>query len=157
MKVQELLIEETLTELTRKSYMGMGFQPDEKFLSGAVGKWLDAGGVTREHIKTAMAQVRSDHELMGKLKDAGLKHLPTAGNDANGTFNFEPSWDKEAAYKVYANGQIRREGNKSGHYMRTMTRMTSLKPRMVSGDPVASLVKTYKAALNKLASKKLNK
>jgi len=51
-----------------------------------------------------------------------------------------------AYYIVYPNGQIRTSSDGSKAY----ARLKSLKPRMVPGDPVKSLVKTYLAGINRM-------
>lgn len=154
MKVYELLTE----RLQSGAYRAPGYDADDKVIVGSVKDWLDRGGVEPEHVKKAMAEIRKS-ELWKELQDAGLKHDPSQRKEANGTFNFRITRSypdgktAKGTYQVYANGQIRSTGFSQPWRDGAQTKLVSPKPRMVAGDPVASLVKTYTAALKELLAK----
>jgi len=155
MKVSELLLERQSGAYYNPAYK-------DKNLLGSVKDWLDAGGVKPEHIKQAMDHVRGG-DAFAKAKEAGLIYSPNSKAEKNGTFYFKVArkgYDNQPGrlgreqntYIVHANGQIRSSSdNNWGGEART--RLASPKPRMVSGDPVKSLVKTYDSAISELTRK----
>jgi len=140
MKVTELLLE--------KSPLAHSPSYDFKTKSilGAAEDWFKALGVTPADIKEALLQIRKTEEYK-KIADR-CKPLMSAQSDKFGTLVFTLEGQELAL--ISAMGQIRYQANRSGF---NRGRQSSLKPRVVVGNPVAGLVKTYKAALVELAKK----
>ena len=163
MKVSELLESRTLLELKSGAWHKPGYNKESKTLMGSVKDWLDTVGVTKQELEKAMAQVRGLPLFRNDLPAAGLKYAPSPGKEGRGTFNFEvtrrftPSNGKAYSYKggfqVHANGQIRGSGAAQFGGGENIHKLVSPKPRMIPGDNVRSLVKTYTAALEELLSK----
>ena len=166
MKVNELF-EATLKggAVNKPSY-----RDDIGQVRGSVINWMDAMGVTKEHIAKALQQLKGTPLFRNDLPAAGLVYKPTPGKESRGTLLFTiptPKWTitngrvfgastvndlhrmRNHQYNVYANGQIRWEDE----FQNNRSPLKSPKPKMKAGDPVGSLVMIYTAALKELLSK----
>ena len=114
-------------------------------LHGRVKDWHTLMGVKAEDIPPAVSKIHDSKEYK-KLLSLGFKEKTSATQKKNGTFDFiHPK--EVGGYQVYANGQLRRFDANMKHQL-----IPSLKPIIVPDDPVQTLVKTYKAAMEKLHS-----
>jgi hypothetical protein len=139
-----------------------GYRDDIKQLRGSVLDWMDAMGVSKEHIAKAIAQVKGSPLFRNDFPAAGLDFDPSEGKIKNGTLTWMVSRKSPingrsytTRYNIYANGQIRWEGANSPYSAGdpSTSPLRSPKPRMKAGDPVGSLVMIYKASMEELLSK----
>lgn len=161
MKVSELF-EAPLDKLSSGAYRAPGYDANRKNLVGSVKDWLKLGDITDEDVKKAMTRVKGTPLFRNDLSKAGLIYTPSEGMEKRGTLNFKVNYPTAIAtdervkktffkntYQVHANGQIR----STNEFDTAQTKLVSPKPRMIPGDKVGSLVKTYTAALEELLSK----
>jgi hypothetical protein len=162
MKLSELF-EAPLDKLSSGAYRAPGYDANRKSLVGSVKDWLKLGDITDEDVKKAMTRVKGTPLFRNDLSKAGLIYTPSEGMEKRGTLNFKVNYPTALifkdgrvkktffnnTYQVHANGQIR----SSSEFDTYHTKLVSPKPRMIPGDKVGSLVKTYTAALEELLSK----
>lgn len=141
------------------AYYRPHYDQDAKHLRGSVKDWLDGMNISKEDVAKALAQVKASPLFRNDFPAAGLMYAPTAGKEKNGTLSFKvvrklPNGKTyQTGYDIHANGLIRWTGERgwgSGNYT---TPLKSPKPRLKAGDPVGSLVMTYKASLEELLNK----
>jgi len=152
MKISELF------EANQFGHQGGAYYPP-KFsdgqMRGSVKDWLDAMGVEPEHVEQALVKIKASKLFKVDMPAAGLMYTPKVTGEKNGTLTFKvkrtypkTGWtDKQSAYNVYANGQIRAISH-SG-----MTPLKTPKPHLKAGDPVGSLVMIYTNAMNEVINK----
>jgi hypothetical protein len=130
-------------------------------LRGSVLDWMDAMGVTKEHIAKAIAQVKGTPLFRNDLPAAGLEFTPSEGKMKKGTLTWTVKRKSPyghtyvTRYNIYANGQIRWEAGNSPYSdgKASTSPLRSPKPRMKAGDPVGSLVMIYKASMQEMLDK----
>lgn len=151
MKVQDLF--EAKRVETDTGHYTPGYDPEAKIIIGSVKDWLARMNATKADVADAVKQAK-ELPSYAAILELGAKVKGNAQQVANGTFVFSKPHAKEypAQYIVYANGQIRSASrNRWGNVV--PTRLKTPKPRLVAGDPVASLVKIYDGAFKELVNK----
>lgn len=145
MKVSELFEDKALS-----------YDADRKIVMGDVKEWLKGFDATPEDVAKAIRQFKGTPLVRNEMPKAGLSLFDNEAREKNGTITFYaifPEGGKFGEYKIYANGQLRKQIAKSWLNADAHTRLVSPKPRMVPGNPVASLVRTYTSAAEELLSK----
>jgi hypothetical protein len=140
MKVTDLLLEGS----------DLSFDGDLKRVMGDTRAWLEKAGIGPHDVRAAMLKIKELPEFEHIAEK--VKYISTAKQESNGSLVFSA---EDWIAHVSAMGQIR-FASPSGwrrNAMNTFTRLASPKPGLVHGNPVASLVKTMKAALISLAKK----
>lgn len=134
----------------------ISYDPDRKIVMGDVKAWLKEFGATSEDVEKAIRQFKGTPLVRNEMPKAGLNFFDSESREKNGTLTFYaifPEGGKFGEYKIYANGQLRKQIAKSWIGADAHTRLVSPKPRIVPGNPVASLVRTYTSAAEELLSK----
>jgi hypothetical protein len=164
MKVSELF------EASKLGYKGKGtiqnwggrkFYDKPSYQQGPVKDWMKAGGVSKEDIAKAVEEIQRTPEFRAVIA-SGLafdRSHPAQLKKGTLTFTglkFSKNDITTSHYSIYSNGLIRLDVYGD---MKAYTKLKSPKPRMTQGDPVRSLLSTYKASLIELADKwkKINK
>jgi hypothetical protein len=161
MKVGELLLESKLSYKPKSVRKEWGIDR-ASYQTGKVKDWMKAGNVGPEDIKKAVDLIQKTPEFNAITK-RGFIFDSSPTQLKNGTLSFTAAlWNakmgsfSEKHYLVYPNGLIRGDYYDSRYYNSkntSNTRLKSPKPRMTVGDPVRSLLATYKVALEELFRK----
>ena len=165
MKVNELFettLEEAYTPPVRNKKLGFS-NKGEKVPTGKQGiptggtkEWLKSFGATSTDVDQALRTVRQSAAYRA-VKAAGMVDESTDRHNTLGSMTFVGYIEcihngrlvkKRMKVTVQANGKI--DETSIDDYHRAP--MTSLKPRIVPGDAVQSIVKTMSASLEKVAS-----
>jgi hypothetical protein len=128
----------------------LAYDSDLKRVMGDTKEWLEKAGIGPNDMKEAMKEIK---HLPQFLDIAGsVKYISTPKQEGNGSLVF--TTDDWVAH-ISAMGQIRFATPSTWRHYTTssFSRLASPKPGLVHGNPVASLVKTMKAALIELAKK----
>lgn len=147
MKINEILTEAKI-----------GFDPERKHIEGPVKEWLKAIGADADDVREAFYKAKALTSYKDVVNNLSFELIGGPNAVRNGTFTFKNN-DKAAnaeQYLVYANGQIRYHSGSSwmAHdKSRNFGKLKSVKPALVAGDPVASLVKMYDNAFKELLKK----
>lgn len=138
------------------AYYSPTYDAEAKILRGSVLDWMDAAGITKDDIATAVEQIKKD-PLIQQMADAGMKYVHKPDSEKRGTLTFEVSREYpngrkyKTHYQIYANGQIRSSGTST--FAAHQGRLVSPKPRFKAGDAVGSLKMIYTQALEEVLRK----
>jgi len=157
MKLTEILLE-------RRGYYAPHYNDEDKRQVGYTKDWLDQLGVTQADIDQAIVKAKQT-KAFKDLIEAGFKYDGTKRTEKNGTLRFAlpifldvPAGHRkrtgERWYQIMANGLIRQEDETKG-VLKGRGPMKSPKTRVVPGNAVKSLVRTYETAMEELAKKKV--
>jgi|SRR5579859_1922003 len=127
------------------------YNEKSRSLQGRVKDWHKLMGVSDKDVATAHREISSSKQYLD-LIHAGMTDISTPQQKKNGTFNFSVK-DEPGSYQVYGNGQLRHMKPLMGYggYGRLKHQLVaSLRPTIIAGDPVKSLLKTYEAAMEKM-------
>lgn len=133
----------------------LAYDSTKKVQLGDVKSWMAEIGASADDIQTAIHAVQrlaSYKSLVALFPDVSKQ-----SERKNGTFAFERTHDSEddekMRYMVYANGLIRLSAPSGVTGSRMNTRLVSPKTRVVVGDPVRSLIRTYDTAFKEILEK----